>query len=1081
MYRSGSRGTSRPHAYLQQQQQPQAGESSRSAAAPSPPPGAFKRKAFPRLPSSDDSDDDLSIFAEGGSTSGPSRPSYASTSQISPPASSSTFRLPTTNAAGTEGDEYFMCTWRKPQARKHKTWDGDAVLIVNRSRKTGKLKCQASGNQLAMSSNFQPVSLDGGEELTIGGKEIEIDRQISHREYLSGIPESPQYPAKKVKATPASSRASPTHLNTARPSAMMAAAPSTSFYSKPLPKPQNKKEHRGLSPEVQRALQDEEPSRKPSPSKSSPSIQSRPAGLFERDSPAQPRYDPQAAGAIVMKRPSEEHQRKYNRKGYPLVDVVINPILSETLRPHQVEGVKFLYEKVTGISEVSNDSKGAILADEMGLGKTLQTITLIETLLRQSPYYTSRPCFIEKAIVVCPLTLVKNWKREFRKWLGPTTLGVVGVDGTQGKEVAQRFVTSKRDQVLIIGYEKLRSVIDILAKAQPPVGLIVCDEGHRLKSKDAKTTKMFDQLSTPRRIILTGTPIQNDLSELYAMLDFVCPGLLGTYAVFKTVFEDPILKSRIQHATKEAKELGHQRSLTLGTVTGMVVLRRTAEILDGVLLPKSENVVFCSPSKLQTQLYKHVLRSTEVRALTSGGAGGSALPLITMLRQICDSPELLLKNGSAGSSKSTLASDMLNGAMELFPTKPTPGDETLSGKLTVIAKMLKTIRAKTDDKVVLVSTFTATLDVLEAFCKKKRYSYVRLDGQTKADDRQGIVNHFNSGSVTSAFIFLLSTRAGGAGINLIGANRLFMIEPEWNPAHDKQAMARIHRDGQRKHCHIYRLMLAGTMDEKIFQRQLTKQGLSDTLMNAHKDKSNGGSSTGASSSRSNKSGGDSFSQEELKDIFTLHEDTPCLCHDLLVCTCGGRGVKVELSGDDAPGEGSDDDDELPSFIPASQQPARQAEQMAKAARYRLAGLADWRHVDTTDSADFTSLNDDMLNSVIKEQVVPKMEPARPANVSWSSEDELEEEANGGTSKSLLDQLDPDHIESELAKQQRERIRKGKAAAATTGEMSHLQRRRGGANWTMDQRQGGDVLYVFTKTSGETPEVGEGGSSDDEAS
>lgn len=195
----------------------------------------------------------------------------------------------------------------------------------------------------------------------------------------------------------------------------------------------------------------------------------------------------------------------------------------------------------------------------------------------------------------------------------------------------------------------------------------------------------------------------------------------------------------------------------------------------------------------------------------------------------------------------------------------------------------------------------------------------------------------NTDSFTDAFrtfpsvVFLLSTRAGGVGLNLIGANRLFLLEPEWNPALDQQAMARIHRDGQQKHCFIYRMMLSGTMDEKIFQRQITKLGLSDTLMNTSSSKDRKNVGRGGDSGKRGK-GGDSFSQEELKDIFTLHEDTPCLCHDLLICTCGGKGVLIGEGeqGGDGDGEHSSDEESPPppSFIPASMQQATRDAQVS---------------------------------------------------------------------------------------------------------------------------------------------------------
>jgi DNA repair and recombination protein RAD54B len=158
---------------------------------------------------------------------------------------------------------------------------------------------------------------------------------------------------------------------------------------------------------------------------------------------------------------------------------------------------------------------------------------------------------------------LQNWKREFRKWLGTSSINVLCIDGDKRSSV-KSFLYSKTYSVMIIGYEKLRTCMNELKDAQPPIDLIVCDEGHRLKSKDAKTTKMFEALSTPRRVILSGTPIQNDLSEFYAMVDFVCPGLLGDRNTFKKVFEDPIMKSRVQHCRKEDLENGKHRSEMVG-------------------------------------------------------------------------------------------------------------------------------------------------------------------------------------------------------------------------------------------------------------------------------------------------------------------------------------------------------------------------------------------------------------------------------------------------------------------------------------------------------------------------------------
>ncbi|CAO1636837.1 unnamed protein product [Sympodiomycopsis kandeliae] len=1080
MYKGGSRGAAfKPPSFLEAK----AGSSSRSSPlASATTGGAFSRSSVGRplannqsqvnsKPSRetiklvDSSDAELSDDVHGRASS--------SSGERKPP--------PSDAIRGVPGEEYYMCTWRKPQARKHKTWDGDAVLIVNRPKATCRLRCQENGRDIATGSWSQIGDVESGAEMMVGGKEIEIDRKITLREYNDGIPDKVvQPPSKKSKISTASNSLSTTSSQSpgsAKVSAgLRAAAPSASFYSKPMPKPMVKAQGNRFSPEVQKALDGERSESSHAPSPSSSTLQPRHGGLTKPVEAVQPRYDPNDPDAIVMKRPNAEHHRLYNRRHWPLVDVVVSPNLAIHLRPHQIEGVKFLYDRVTGIQDV-NGNKGAILADAMGLGKTLQSITLIDLLLRQSPYVNpsaSRTSYIDKALVVCPLSLVKNWKREFRKWLGPSQLGVVAVDGnSKAKDIAQRFVTSKREQVLIIGYEKLRSCIDVLSTAQPQVGLIICDEGHRLKSKDSKTTRLFNQLSTPRRIILTGTPIQNNLSELFAMMDFVCPGLLGPYNVFKNMFEDPIRKGREQYCPKEVKELGQTRSVTLSTVTSLVLLHRTADILDGFLLPKSESVVFCTPTTLQRELYRHILKSSQVRALTTGTAGGSALPLITMLRQLCDSPELLLKD--ATSSSETLSSSLLADARHLFPSKAdrVSGDEGMSGKVLALSRMLAEIRRQTDDKVVLVSTFTSTLDVLEAFCKRKRYSYVRLDGQTKQDDRMELVNTFNRASSSASFVFLLSTKAGGVGLNLIGANRLFLMEPEWNPALDRQAMARIHRDGQTKHCYIYRMMIPGSMDEKIFQRQISKLGLSDTLMSKRSSPSDDAHGKGKGSrgkGGGNSSSGDSFSQEELKDIFTLHEDTPCLCHDQLICSCDGRGamMKDDKTTDGKrlnDGESSDEsDDDLvpPSFMPASMQQASRDKELAAEAKSRLAGLSEWRHFDTRNAFECASLDDTILDGVVQTQKLTQStstksvsDRADPLFLASSSQ------------SSALDDTDSDDVT-------RSNIKANISKAAGVGDSDDVADQMRFLD--VQQHEAGNIVYVFSKSTNAKKEISQDDSS-----
>ncbi|CAE6469879.1 unnamed protein product [Rhizoctonia solani] len=404
----------------------------------------------------------------------------------------------------------------------------------------------------------------------------------------------------------------------------------------------------------------------------------------KKDRPAGPLHDPNADGALVLTPPNEAHQKKYNNKNLSVVPVVVDPMLAKFLRPHQREGIQFMYESVMGMR--TREQHGCILADEMGLGKTLQTIALVWTLLRQNPYYNpsgSPSGVIGKALIVCPVSLVNNWRKEFVKWLGRDRLKVFV--GDKDKNHIKQFMHSRIHHVLIIGYEKLRTVIDDLTYCTPPIGLIVC---HRLKSAQAKTTKMFEALKrTPRRIILSGTPIQNDLGEFHAMADFCNPGMLEEYSRFRRVYETPILKSRSPEASAKdielgaaraaqsrspeasAKdiELGAARAAQLNELAKSFVLRRTADILTNYLPPKTEYVLFVQPTALQLSVFQKILRPDHVQDLVHGPTARS-LALITTLTKICNSPIMLAKPDKAtGTEDGKTTRTLVQEALGLLP------------------------------------------------------------------------------------------------------------------------------------------------------------------------------------------------------------------------------------------------------------------------------------------------------------------------------------------------------------------------------------------------------------------------------
>ncbi|KAG0066317.1 helicase [Linnemannia elongata] len=581
--------------------------------------------------------------------------------------------------------------------------------------------------------------------------------------------------------------------------------------------------------------------------------------------PPQPRYNPDAPHALLLPRPSSSHPRvvKGGTNRPPgdigIVDVVVDPILGQYLRPHQREGVRFLYECVMQMKDVNG--QGAILADEMGLGKTLQTIALLWTLLKQSPYHGEESSVVKRALVVCPASLVKNWQNEFRKWLGTERLRVLAVDS---KSSITDFTLGKVFSVMIIGYEKLRTVQEEIKNVN--LDLIVCDEGHRLKTANIKTAQAIRSLSTKRRIILTGTPIQNDLGEFFAMIDFVNPGLFDNYGLFKKVFEDPIVRSRQPDCSKAEAALGLERSRELTRLTGLFILRRTAKVNDEFLPPKSEAVVFCRPSMLQRAIYRHMLDSPFLKSCLSMD-GTRHLGCIIALRKLCNSPRLVLD--SSEQEDDAEATGLYSGIKSMIQQNHAdcPDSSWIGGKLSFVDSLLQSLRESTSERVVLVSNFTQTLDILQDMCTQRQYKFFRLDGSTPSQKRQELVDKFNS-PACQQFVFLLSAKSGGVGLNLIGASRLIMFDIEWNPSVDQQAMARIHREGQQRPVFIYRLLLSGTIEEKMYQRQMTKIGLSDALMD------------GKATERLDK-----FSKEELRDLFTFHEDETCLTHSLLSCDC----------------------------------------------------------------------------------------------------------------------------------------------------------------------------------------------------
>lgn len=237
------------------------------------------------------------------------------------------------------------------------------------------------------------------------------------------------------------------------------------------------------------------------------------------------------------------------------VAVVVDPHLSRSLRPHQCDGIRFMYECIMGLRQF--EGQGCILADEMGLGKTLQAVSLLWTLLKTGPDAVP---VLRKVAIVTPASLVRNWLKEFTRWLGRERLQPLTVDGAKNKaaaaEMLTEFAAQARHQVLVVSYETFRTHRELLAKQQPPLDLLMLDEGHRIKNVSAQISKALAMVPTKRRVLLTGTPLQNDLKEFFAMVDFVNPGILGSPKLFQEFFERPIMLSRDVSTSDTKREQG---------------------------------------------------------------------------------------------------------------------------------------------------------------------------------------------------------------------------------------------------------------------------------------------------------------------------------------------------------------------------------------------------------------------------------------------------------------------------------------------------------------------------------------------
>nr|CDS32134.1 Transcriptional regulator ATRX [Hymenolepis microstoma] len=705
--------------------------------------------------------------------------------------------------------------------------------------------------------------------------------------------------------------------------------------------------------------------------------------------------------------------------------VEVHPELVKHLKPHQIQAVRFLYDNIIESldehKENRNRLSGAILAHCMGLGKTLSTITFIHTLLTHKDVGLG----IKTCLIICPVNTLLNWLREWQHWMPKDAdVNVFELATANANNFRAEIIRRWQNEggVMLMGYDMYRNLTTSLLKKtrkmslkklipsaliDPGPGIVVCDEGHLLKNSKTGVTKAINSLKTPKRIILTGTPLQNNLSEYWTMVNFVKPNLLGSAREFANRFVNPIKNGQHSNSTQRDVQLMKKRAHVLFKTLDGCVQRRDYSCLTKYLPPRLEYVLKIRLCDVQRELYRAFLQTRADRGLTTGDDQKSTLfrdqqtlyrvwthPFTLKMHETREARRAFLEEstseeelddededegGSSGSdfdsdpessesaastpaevptesSRSTRATRrQLRGsasAMEL--SGPSGGLVTGDGnysassgtvhidgtgdrangglgddrfteddilkpwwrplykndydlsidvgaKLSALFFILKKC-SEIGDKVLVFSQSLFSLDLIEWFLAavdrqwcmsqgleidtnskqsqeldllysseafempslvqyfsdmerntwRRGHDYERIDGSLSAVQRNTLQTRFN-GTSQRFRLLIISTKAGGLGVNLTAANRLIIFDVSWNPSHDIQSIFRSYRFGQTKPVYIYRMVAQGTMEEKIYDRQVTKQSLALRVIDEQQVERH-------------------FKEEDLRELYTFEPD-----------------------------------------------------------------------------------------------------------------------------------------------------------------------------------------------------------------
>ncbi|KAM3075363.1 hypothetical protein ACMFMG_007199 [Clarireedia jacksonii] len=542
---------------------------------------------------------------------------------------------------------------------------------------------------------------------------------------------------------------------------------------------------------------------------------------------------------------------------------VIPASIAQYLRDYQIEGVKFLHEKFVY-------QKGGILGDDMGLGKTVQVATFLTAAFGKTGderdakrmrkiRRAGEDLWYPRILIVCPGSLIENWKNELSRW------GWWHVDKFHGslsdKDSVLKSAQSGRLEIVITTYATYKNHKDDLNTIS--WDCVVADECHQLKERTSATTQAMNEVNALCRIGLTGTAIQNKYEELWTLLNWCSPGQVGPLSTWISTISTPMRIGQSHDANARQLKQGRLTAMRLArNLLPRFFLRRMKTLIAHQLPKKSDRVIFCGLTDLQQDAYERFLNSDMVQIVKQSGelcdcdsgkkrgwccytklpASNTrwqtlVFPIITTLQKLSNHLALLLPSDTEPKEKQERDLDLIqtmvpDGWEKLYESRDSLtslSNPEFCGKWKVLKKLLKFWHAN-GDKVLIFSHSVKLLRMLEHLFKSTSYNVSFLSGSMPYEERQATVDDFNADP--DQFVFLISTKAGGVGLNITSANKVVIFDPNWNPSYDLQAQDRAYRIGQQRDVDAFRLVSAGTIEEVVYARQIYKQQQANIGYNA---------------------------------------------------------------------------------------------------------------------------------------------------------------------------------------------------------------------------------------------------------